>query len=366
VKHLNEYRDAMLVHDLVGAIRSAATREWAIMEICGGQTHSIVRNGLDTLLAGKVRLIHGPGCPVCVTPSAAIDHAIEIAHRPRVILCSFGDMLRVPGTKRSLLHAKSQGADVRLLYSPLDAVKLARENPSREIVFFAVGFETTTPVHATAVLRAEHHGLTNFSLLNAHTLVPPALDAILCAEGCEVQAILAAGHVCTIAGWREYEPIAARRRVPIVVTGFEPADLLSGILAAVQQLESGRAEVENRYARAVRRDGNPLARENVRCVFEVCDREWRGIGTIPASGLRMRPEYARFDAARRFPVTAPTTPSAPSDCIAGLVLQGRAKPTACPSFGTDCTPDSPLGAPMVSSEGVCAAYYAYALVPASH
>jgi hydrogenase expression/formation protein HypD len=363
MKHLNEYRDPALARELASAIRATATREWAIMEICGGQTHSIVRNGLDTLLAGKIRLIHGPGCPVCVTPASAIDHAIEISGRPEVILCSFGDMLRVPGTERSLLHAKSEGADIRILYSPLDAVKIARENPLRQIVFFAVGFETTTPVHATAVLHAERYGLTNFLLLNSHTLVPAALDAILSAEGCEVRGVLAAGHVCTIAGWREYEPIAAGRHVPIVVTGFEPADLLSGILAVVEQLEAGRAEVENRYARAVRREGNPLARENVARVFEVCDREWRGIGTIPASGLRLRPEYARFDAAVRFPATVSTAPAASSNCIAGLVLQGRAKPAECPSFGTACTPDRPLGAPMVSSEGVCAAYHAYALLP---
>jgi hydrogenase expression/formation protein HypD len=363
MKHLNEYRDPVLVRDLAAAIRATARREWSIMEICGGQTHSIVRNGLDTLLAGKVRLIHGPGCPVCVTPAAAIDHAIEIARRPEVILCSFGDMLRVPGAEHSLLHAKSEGADIRILYSPLDAVKLARENPTRQVVFFAVGFETTTPVHATAILHAERQGLTNLTLLNSHTLVPPALEAILSAEGCEVQAILAAGHVCTIAGWREYEPIAARCHVPIVVTGFEPADLLSGILGAVRQLETGRSEVENCYARAVRPDGNPLARENVRRVFEVCDREWRGIGVIPASGLRLRPEYARFDATLRFPATACTALTATSECIAGLILQGRAKPAACPSFGTACTPDSPLGAPMVSSEGVCAAYYAYAHTP---
>jgi len=362
MRHLNEYRDPAIARDLVSAIRRTARGEWSIMEICGGQTHSIVRNGIDTLLAGKVRLIHGPGCPVCVTPAAAIDHAIEIARRPEVILCSFGDMLRVPGTTRSLLHAKSEGADIRILYSPLDAVKLARENPARAVVFFAVGFETTTPVHATAVLHAERYQLANFSLLNSHTLVPPALDAILSAEGCEVQAILADGHVCTIAGWREYQPIAAHRRVPIVVTGFEPADLLNGILAAVEQLESGRAQVENRYSRAVRPEGNPLARQNVQRVFEVCDREWRGIGTIPASGLRLRPEYARFDAALRWPASTHSE-SAPSACIAGLVLQGRAKPVECPAFGNACTPDLPLGAPMVSSEGVCAAYYQYAHLP---
>jgi hydrogenase expression/formation protein HypD len=360
VKHLSEYRDPALVSELTAAIRRAATREHVLMEICGGQTHSIVRNGLDRMLAPHVQLIHGPGCPVCVTPAAIIDHAIEIARHQGVILCSFGDMLRVPGTGESLLHAKSEGADVRILYSPLDAVKLARANPERKIVFFAVGFETTTPVHATAVLHAERQGLENFFLLNSHTLVPPALDAILADPNCEVKAVLAAGHVCTVAGWREYEPIAARRRVPIVVTGFEPADILNGVLAAVEQLESGRAEVENRYARAVRPDGNPLARENVKRVFEICDREWRGIGVIPASGLRLRREYTRFDAAARWPAAERPPRAAEPECIAGLVLQGRAKPEACPSFGVSCTPDRPLGAPMVSSEGICAAYYAYA------
>lgn len=360
MKHLSEYRDPARAADIVSAIRRIATREWSIMEICGGQTHSIVKNGIDVMLSPKIRLIHGPGCPVCVTPAAIIDHAIEIAGRGDVTLCSFGDMLRVPGSRRSLLHAKSEGADIRILYSPLDAVKLARENPSREVVFFAVGFETTTPVHATALLHAQQLGLANFSLLNSHTLVPPALEAILSAEGCEVQAVLGAGHVCAVAGWREYAPIAACRRVPIVVTGFEPADLLSGILAAVEQLESGRAEVENRYARAVRPDGNPLARQNVSRVFQVCDREWRGIGVIPGSGLRLRPEYARFDAALRWPAKVPPPATGPSPCIAGLVLQGRAKPEACPSFAGACTPDRPLGAPMVSTEGVCAAYYAYA------
>jgi len=345
---------------MVAAIRRAATREWPLMEICGGQTHSIVRNGLDVMLAPHVRLIHGPGCPVCVTPAAIIDHAIEIARRDGVTMCSFGDMLRVPGTDRSLLHAKSEGADIRVLYSPLDAVKLAREHPRREVVFFAVGFETTTPVHATAVLHAERQKLTNFSLLNSHALVPPALEAILSAEGCEVRGVLAAGHVCTIAGWREYEPIAARHHVPVVVTGFEAVDLLAGVLAAVEQLESGRAEVENRYARAARPDGNPLAREQVRRVFEVCDREWRGIGIIPASGLQLRPEYRPFDAALRFPAATRPPCQDRGECIAGLILQGRAKPGACPSFARTCTPDHPLGAPMVSSEGACAAYYAYA------
>jgi hydrogenase expression/formation protein HypD len=330
------------------------------MEICGGQTHSIVKNGFDVMLAPHVRLIHGPGCPVCVTPAATIDHAIEIAQRDGITLCSFGDMLRVPGSDRSLLHAKSEGADIRVLYSPLDAVKLACEHPRREVVFFAVGFETTTPVHATAVLHAERQKVTNFSILNSHTLVPPALDAILSAEGCEVRGVLAAGHVCTVAGWREYEPIAARHRVPVVVTGFEAVDLLAGVLAAVEQLEAGRAEVENRYARAVRPNGNPLACDQVRRVFEVCDREWRGIGVIPSSGLRLRPEYRSFDAAIRFPAAARPACRDHGECIAGLVLQGRAKPAACPSFARTCTPDRPLGAPMVSSEGACAAYYAYA------
>jgi hydrogenase expression/formation protein HypD len=328
------------------------------MEICGGQPHGIVRSGIDTLLAPEVRFIHGPGCPVCVTPAALIDHATEIALRPGVIFCSFGDMLRVPGRSRPL--GAAQAEDLRVLYSPLDAVRLARENPEREVVFFAVGFETTTPVHATAVLEAERLGLANFSLLNAHTLVPPALDAILGAKGCEVDAVLAAGHVCTVTGWRPYEAVAARYRRPVVVTGFEPADILAGVLSAVRQLEEGRAEVENRYARAVRPDGNVLAREKVARVFEACDREWRGIGMIPLSGLRLRGEYARFDAAVKFPAVAAVPCAEASPCIAGRIMVGRAKPQECPAFGRMCSPDRPLGAPMVSSEGICAAYFAYA------
>jgi hydrogenase expression/formation protein HypD len=360
MKHLSEYRDSAAAQDAIAAIRRAATRPWSVMEICGGQTHGIVRSGIDTLLAPEVAFIHGPGCPVCVTPAALIDHAIEIALRPGVIFCSFGDMLRVPGSVRPLADARAEGADLRILYSPLDAVALARRHPDREVVFFAVGFETTTPVHATAVLQAERLGLPNFSVLNAHTLVPPALEAILGAEGCEVNAVLAAGHVCTITGWRPYEAIAAKYRVPIVVTGFEPADILAGVLGAVRQLESGRAEVENRYARAVRPDGNLLAREKMERVFEPCDREWRGIGVIPASGLRLRPAYEAYDAARKFPAAALPHCEAPSPCIAGLIMQGRAKPHDCPAFGRACNPDQPLGAPMVSSEGICAAYYAYA------
>ena len=362
MKHLAEYRDPSLAAQIVAAIRRTASRSWSIMEICGGQTHNIVRNGIDVLVDPQVRLLHGPGCPVCVTPAATIDHAIDIACRGDVTLCSFGDMLRVPGSEQSLLHAQSvEGADIRILYSPLDAVKLARENPRRQFAFFAVGFETTTPIYATAVLHAEKLGLENFSLLNSHILVPPALEAILADEQSQVQAVLAAGHVCAIAGWRDYQPIAARRHIPIVVTGFEPVDLLSGILAAVEQLESGRAEVENRYPRAVRPDGNPLARDRVRQVFELCDRVWRGIGAIPASGLRLRPQFARFDAALRWPFVAHPHRSDDSACIAGWILRGRSKPGACPSFGAACTPEHPLGAPMVSSEGVCAAYYAYAL-----
>jgi len=360
VKHLSEFRDRALARELVAAIRRAATRQWTLMDVCGGQTHGIVRNGLDIVLASQVRFIHGPGCPVCVTPASAIDHAIEIARSPGVILCSFGDMLRVPGTSKSLLQAKSEGAEIRVLYSPLDALKIARNNPTRDVVFFAVGFETTTPVYATAVLHAARQGLGNFFLLNSHTLVPPALKAILAVPGCEVQAVLAAGHVCTVTGWRDYQPIAARYRVPVVITGFELADLLAGILGAVEQLENGRAEVGNHYARAVRSEGNPVACENVRQVFETCDREWRGIGIIPASGLRLRPEFVQFDAALRWPAGRRPACADRRECIAGLVLQGRAKPVSCHSFGRTCTPERPLGAPMISAEGACAAYYAYA------
>lgn len=328
------------------------------MEVCGGQTHTIVKNGLEDLLPPEISLVHGPGCPVCVTPVGLIDKAVQIALDPRVTFCSFGDMLRVPGSSRSLLDAKAAGADVRIVYSPLDAVALARANLQRQVVFFAVGFETTAPANAMAVWQAERLGVENFFILVAHVLVPPAMEAILKSPDCRVQAFLAAGHVCTIMGYRQYEPLAAHYRVPIVVTGFEPLDLLEGVYLAVDQLESGRAEVENQYSRAVHRDGNRPAQERVAEVFEVGEREWRGIGEIPASGLRLSARYRRFDAEERFAINV-NDAKEPEECIAGLVLQGLRKPWECPAFHTRCTPERPLGAPMVSSEGACAAYYRY-------
>ncbi|MCC6860956.1 MAG: hydrogenase formation protein HypD [Bryobacterales bacterium] len=359
MKFLDEYRDPEAVARLASAIRKRVTRPWTLMEICGGQTHTILKSGLPDLLPPEISLLHGPGCPVCVTPVELIDRAVAIAARPEVIFTSFGDMLRVPGSSRSLFNAKAGGADVRIVYSPLDAVKLARANPSREVVFFAVGFETTAPANAMAVWQAAREGLRNFSVLVAHVLVPPAMEAILSAPDCRVNAFLAAGHVCTVMGYQEYEPIAARYRVPIVVTGFEPVDLLEGIHMAVQQLESGRAEVENQYSRSVRRDGNLPARQRIAEVFEISPRCWRGIGEIPASGLRLREPYRAFDAESRFAMEGLRSFESP-ECIAGLVLRGVKKPHECPAFGTLCTPESPLGAPMVSSEGACAAYHQYA------
>jgi hydrogenase expression/formation protein HypD len=374
VKYLDEYRDPDAVRRLAAAIRRVARRPWTLMEVCGGQTHTIVKNGLDRMLPEGVTLVHGPGCPVCVTPQSLIDAAIEIAALPGVIFCSFGDMLRVPGTEKSLFQAKAEGADVRILYSPLDALRLARRHPDREVVFFAVGFETTAPAHALTVWQAAREDRANLSLLVSHVLVPPAMEAILSSPECRIDGFLAAGHVCTVMGFEEYEPLALRHRVPIVVTGFEPADILQGVLMAVTQLEEGRAEVENQYARAVRRGGNTRARLLLKDVFEVAPRSWRGIGAIPRSGLRLRAPYAAFDALRKFGVTgdedgagAPAgganerakAAAATPACIAGQVLQGLRKPIDCPAFGTRCTPDAPLGAPMVSTEGACAAYYLY-------
>jgi hydrogenase expression/formation protein HypD len=358
MKYLDEYRDPVAAQQLAEAIRRAARRPWTIMEVCGGQTHTIVKSGLQDLLPPQITLVHGPGCPVCVTPLELIDSALAIASRPKVIFCSFGDMLRVPGSAGSLFDAKASGADVRIVYSPLDALKLARANPRREVVFFAVGFETTAPANAMAVWQAKREALANFSILVAHVLVPPAMEAILQSPNRRVQAFLAAGHVCTVVGYEEYEPIARRHRVPIVVTGFEPLDLLEGIFMAVEQLESGRAEVENQYRRAVRRKGNRPAQQRVAEVFEVAPRQWRGIGEIPASGLRLREPYRRYDALEKFP-TALGRVEEPPECIAGLVLQGVRKPHECPAFAERCTPETPLGAPMVSSEGACAAYYLY-------
>jgi hydrogenase expression/formation protein HypD len=356
VKYLDEYRDPVLARRLLAELRATATRPWALMEVCGGQTHTLVRQGIDELLPAGMRMIHGPGCPVCVTPLELLDKALRIAERPDVIFTSFGDMLRVPGSRTDLLALKARGADVRVVYSPIDAVRLAQREPDRQVVFFAVGFETTAPANAMAVLRAADLGLTNFSILVSHVLVPPAITAILDAPDCEVQGFLAAGHVCAVMGWTEYEPIAARYRVPIVVTGFEPLDLLEGILLAVRQLEAGHATVENQYARAVRRSGNTEAQDAIRRVFRVTDRAWRGIGTIPTSGLGLADEYAEFDAERRFDVLDIRAAEHP-DCIAGRILTGSAVPTDCAAYGTACTPRTPLGAPMVSTEGTCAAFF---------
>lgn len=358
MRFVEEYRDSEMAARLAESIGRRTQRSWTLMEVCGGQTHTIVKTGLLDLLPPKVTLVHGPGCPVCVTPLELIDKAIAIASRHESIFCSFGDMLRVPGSSQNLLEVKAQGADVRIVYSPLDALRIARLNPSREIVFFAVGFETTAPANAMAVWQAEREGLRNFSILVAHVLVPPAMEAILSSENCRVNAFLAAGHVCTVMGYEEYEPLCRRWHVPIVVTGFEPLDLLEGIDMAVAQLESGRAEVENQYSRAVRREGNRSAQQRIAEVFEVSLRKWRGIGEIPASGLRLRERYRAFDADLRF-ATGVNEVSEPSECISGLVLQGLRKPFECPAFGTRCTPERPLGAPMVSSEGACAAYYHY-------
>lgn len=358
MRFLDEYRDPAAVKRVAEAIARTQTRPWTLMEICGGQTHAIVRFGLDALLPPSLTLVHGPGCPVCVTPVTQIDRAIALARQPGVILCSYGDMLRVPGSAGDLLAAKSSGGEVRMVYSPLDALRLARSQPDREVVFFAVGFETTAPVHAMAVALARREGLRNFSLLVSQVLVPPAMTAILGSPDNRVQGFLAAGHVCTVTGMTEYGPIARRFRVPIVVTGFEPLDILRGIHACLRQLEAGTAEVENAYERAVRPEGNPAALQLLREVFEVCPREWRGIGTLPDSGFRLRPEWAGFDAEHRFRLP-PRPPVDSGDCRSGLVLRGILKPVDCPAFGTRCTPEHPLGATMVSSEGACAAYYRY-------
>ncbi len=340
------------------SIRRMTTRPWILMEVCGGQTHTIVKTGLQSLLPKEITLVHGPGCPVCVTPIGMIDQAMAIAMLPSVILCSFGDMLRVPGSKQSLLDVKAMGADVRIVYSPLDALQLARINPGHQVVFFAVGFETTAPANAMAVWRAAKENIPNFSMIVSHVLVPPAMEAILKSPDCRVQAFLAAGHACMVTGYEGYFSIASKYQVPIVVTGFEPLDLLQGIFMIVAQLESGRAEVENQYTRAVRKSGNASAQERVAEVFEVTRRDWRGIGEIASSGLQLRAGYHYFDACLRFDVqTVPVESS--TECIAGSVLQGLKRPNDCPAFGTRCTPSAPLGAPMVSSEGACAAYFSY-------
>ncbi len=358
MKHLDEYRDGEAARKLAAAIARTATRPWTIMEVCGGQTHSIVKYGIDEVLPVGIELVHGPGCPVCVTSLEMIDRAHAIAARPEVIFCSFGDMLRVPGSRGDLLQLKSRVADIRIVYSPLDAVNLAAANPGRKVVFFAIGFETTAPPNAMAVALARKRGLTNFSVLVSHVLVPPMITAILQAPGNRVRGFLGPGHVCTVMGHTEYEPIARRYRVPIVITGFEPVDLLEGILLTVRQLEAGRAEVENPYSRVVRREGNPQSQRLIDDVFEVCDRKWRGVGLIPKSGYKLRYEYRDHDAERIFEVEDIETRESPL-CISGQILKGLKKPRDCPAFGRECTPQTPMGATMVSSEGACAAYYAY-------
>ncbi|AKU90144.1 hydrogenase formation protein HypD [Vulgatibacter incomptus] len=360
MKYLDEYRDSAVAEKLLGAIRATVTRPWVIMEICGGQTHSIVRYGIDQLLPPEVELVHGPGCPVCVTALETIDRAHAIASRPEVILASFGDMLRVPGSRGDLLGLKAAGADVRVVYSPLDALKLARENREREVVFLGIGFETTAPANAMAVLQARREGLGNFSMLASHVLTPPAIASILQARENRVQAFLGPGHVCAITGLRAYDALCDRYRVPIVISGFEPVDLLDSILRAIRQLEAGRAEVENAYARMVSRDGSRAARAVIDQVFETVDRKWRGVGSIPKSGYRLRHEFAAHDAERRFQVENIGTRES-TECISGLVLRGLKKPRECPAFGKSCTPLTPLGATMVSGEGACAAYYRYGL-----
>lgn len=358
MRYIDEYRDPEGARRLADLVARVVTRPWTIMEVCGGQTHAIVRFGIDELLPGGLTLVHGPGCPVCVTPLEIIDRAIEIAERRGVTLCSFGDMLRVPGSGKDLLRVKSEGGDVRIVYSPMDALRIAEASPSREVVFFAVGFETTAPANGMAVYQAARRGVKNFSILSAHVRVPPAMEAILSSEGNRVNGFLAAGHVCAVMGYEEYEPLAAKYRVPVVVTGFEPLDLLQGVLQCATQLEEGRADVENPYSRVVRREGNREARRIMGEVFRVIDRKWRGIGMIPQSGLGLAEAYEAFDAEARFGVGAVSVEES-GECISGLILRGLKKPVDCPAFGSRCTPERPLGATMVSGEGACAAYYKY-------
>ncbi|VAX32692.1 [NiFe] hydrogenase metallocenter assembly protein HypD [hydrothermal vent metagenome] len=358
MKFIDEYRDEKLARNVLDEISRVLTSRWVIMEICGGQTHAIVKYGLDQMFPDLLELVHGPGCPVCVTPLELIDKALAIASSPDVIFCSFGDMMRVPGSGADLLQVKAQGGDIRVVYSPLDALKLARENPDKKVVFFAVGFETTAPANAMAVWKAREDGIQNFSMLVSHVLVPPAMTAILDSPANRVEGFLAAGHVCTVMGTWEYEPISTDCRVPIVVSGFEPLDILEGILMVVRQLEQGKAEVENQYTRIVTRKGNTLAQEKISDVFEVCDRKWRGIGEIPRSGLRLKDEFKPFDAAEIFNTETIQTEESPL-CISGEILQGLKKPGDCPAFGDQCTPENPLGATMISSEGTCAAFYQY-------
>ncbi len=358
MKYLDEYRSEEIAQKIVNELHRIVTRPWVIMEVCGGQTHTIVKYGLDYLLPSEIELVHGPGCPVCVTSLEMIDKALAIAQQPNVIFCSFGDMLRVPGSKVDLLICKSRGADVRIVYSPMDCLKIAKANPDKKVVFFAIGFETTAPANAMAVWHAKNAGITNFSILVSHVLVPPSMTAILQSPMNRVQGFLGPGHVCAVMGYKEYEPVSARYEVPIVITGFEPVDLLQGTLMVVQQLESGRFEVENQYSRVITREGNRPAQDLVNKVFEVCDRKWRGVGTIPKSGYKLQYEFRDHDAERLFEVEEIDTQES-SLCISGLVLKGVKKPHDCPAFGKECNPDHPLGATMVSAEGACAAYYTY-------
>jgi hydrogenase expression/formation protein HypD len=359
MKFLSEYRDSEVVKEYLEEIRKVTTKPWTLMEICGGQTHSLVKNGILDLLPELITMVHGPGCPVCVTSISVIDEAIFLAEQSNVILCSFGDMLRVPGTNKNLLEVKAEGADVRILYSPLEAVTIAKENPDKEIVFFAVGFETTAPANALSVVQAKKMGIKNYSILASHVLVPPAMEAILGDDENKIDAFLAAGHVCTIMGTEEYYPIAEKYKTPIVITGFEPVDLLQGILMTVQQLEKGEYKVENQYARYVIREGNKMAQETINEVFDVSDRVWRGIGSIPQSGYEVNEDYKHYNARLKFKIDIPLAKEN-SECISGDIMKGLKKPKQCPNFGTKCKPEHPLGAPMVSSEGSCAAYYHYA------
>lgn len=358
MKFLSEYRDPEMARRYFEEIRRVTTKSWTLMEICGGQTHSLVRNGILDLLPDKITMVHGPGCPVCVTSISVIDEAIHLAEKQNIILCSFGDMLRVPGSSKSLLEVKSAGADVRILYSPLEAVQLAQQNPDKEVVFFAVGFETTAPANALSVIQADKLGVTNYSILASHVLVPPAMEALLSDPENKIDGFLAAGHVCTIMGMEEYYPIAEQYKTPIVVTGFEPLDLLQGILMTVMQLEKGEYKVENQYARSVQREGNRLAKDSIGKVFTIGDRQWRGIGSIPQSGYEVNERYKKYNARLKFDLNIPLAEENKA-CISGDIMKGLKKPVQCPNFGTLCKPEHPLGAPMVSSEGACAAYYHY-------
>jgi len=358
MKYLDEYRDAEVVRRLMAEIRRTVSRPWVLMEICGGQTHSIIRYGIDQLLPPEIELVHGPGCPVCVTSLELIDKALAIASRPDVIFTSYGDMLRVPGSGRDLFSVRAAGGDVRVVYSPLDALKIAQQNPDKQVVFFAIGFETTAPANVMSVLQAQQLGIQNYSVLVSHVRVPPAMDAILSSPDSRVQGFLLAGHVCAVMGYWEYPSLAERYGVPMAVTGFEPIDIAQGILETVKLLEAGRVEITNAYSRLVTFEGNQPAQQKINRVFEPCDRQWRGIGLIEQSGWRLRPEFAFFNAEQRFDVGAIQTHESPL-CIAGKVLQGLKRPDECLAFGTLCTPENPLGAPMVSAEGACAAYYRY-------